>query len=106
MHLADNGIAADIAELCCDLARRSPASQSFFNCSTRLWGQVKTAISPLPRIAADNSWSRAAMPSFKKTAPSGSLKARRAQKTRPNFYTGYLGREDWTCRAMSSDKLV
>jgi hypothetical protein len=45
------------------------------------------------------------MPSFKKTAPSESLKARRTQKARPNFYTGYVGREDWTCRAMSSDKL-
>jgi len=28
---------------------------------------------------------------LQKTAPSESLKARRAQKARPNFYTGYLG---------------
>ena len=44
------------------------------------------------------------MPSFKKPRPQNPSRLA-GQKSAPELYTGYLGREDWTCRAMSSDEL-
>ena len=80
----------------------SPAPQSFFNCSTRLWDQVKTGISPFPRIAADNSWSRAAMPSFKKPRPQNPLRLAGHRKRARTFTPVTKGER---LRAMSSDRL-
>ena len=83
----------------------SPASQSFVQLLDASMGPGQNRHFTLPSHRGGQFLEPRDDAKLQKTAPSESLKARRAQKARPNFYTGYLGREDWTCHAMSSDKL-
>ncbi len=68
----------------------SPASQSFFSCSTRSSDQVNTVIALFPSSRTGQFLRGAAMPNLKKSLRPESLSPRRAQKARPDVYAEQL----------------
>src|SRR6202162_2788096 len=64
----------------------SPASQSFFSCSTRSSDQVNTVIALFPSRGAGRPGTALRCQIFKKSLRAESLSPRRARKARPNVY--------------------
>ena len=72
----------------------SPASQSFFSCSTRSSDQVNTVIALFPSRRAGRLGAALRCQSSQKSLPAESLSPRRARKARPNVYAEHCDLED------------
>src|SRR5258706_8142349 len=72
----------------------SPASKSFFNCSTRWSDQVNPVIAFFPSRRAGRSGAALRCQSSQKSLRAESLSPRRARKSRLNVYAEHLNLED------------
>src|SRR5947209_6126466 len=69
----------------------SPASQSFFSCSTRSSDQVNTVIALFPSLAPADCWTALRCQSSQKSLTAESLSLRRARKTHHNVNAVHSG---------------